>query len=412
MTNQSVDELFHEYQSSKFDLLTKHNITPDNIKKFIFPDSECMRNMGKKDGESEYSCTKCLQVGRLADMRRAMPDNIKIEFGKNKGMTYGITETNNALFGCSYDQDAERRFDLINSIENISSCGLEGIVKAKSYIASDYWLNEILISWYIEKLFKEEEIPHINPIIIGYVCGSSGYTVDCDGVNRLIDMTDVTEDDAISILLQLGAIFTCLKKHKFIHGTCTIDKLGFTNVPCGYKYRGQNIKGRFTLYIRGFHLSSINIGDTRLIPSTKGRGVDLEYAVRQFRPVVSKCKLTKLSIGDEYPDGCGDGDLIYSYNDKGPTLFTTMRYSGFPIFGGSHDLYSIIVSLLSWNPFRTAVKNSEKLTAIIRKMFPDRLPVINEEDITCSYKVAANLSGVWLYCSAVDKLFEMVNLYG
>lgn len=409
MATQSVDELFYEYQRSKFELL--EDISPENIRKFIFPDSECMRKMGKHDGESEYSCTKCLQIGRLTNMRRNVPSDMKIEIGKNQGITYGITESNNALFGCKYDSEAENRFNRINSIENLSECGLSGIIRADKYICSDYWLNEILISWYLEKIFREAEIPHLNPVVIGYVCGNSGYTIDYDGIRPLRDLKDLSEDDALSILLQLGAIFLCLKKHKFIHGTCTIDKIGFTDVPCGYQYQGQNIVGRFTLYIRGFHLSSINIGRTRLIPSTRGRDVDLDYAVSQFKPVISKCKLTKISIGEDYDQVCGDGDLLYLYNDSGPTLFTTMRYSGFPVFGGSYDLYSIIVSLLSWEPFRSAIKKSEKLTAIIRRIFPGNLPEIKEDEITCSYKIAMTLSNVWLYCSAIDKLFENINKY-
>lgn len=422
----AVDAVFQEYRTTKFGLLD--NPTPEKINSFITPDEGCVRRMGRGDGTSDFSCSNCLQMGKLTDMD-TRPTSLTIEAGSMQGVTFGITEKEHVLYSCAWDTKAQERFDAINAIENLSSCGLSGNARASRYLASDTWLNESLVSWQIEKILTMKNLPHINPVMIAYVCGGRGYTIDCDGVEPLTDRDFLTEYEALSVLLQLGSFLMALRSSMFVHGSLTIDKLGITQQECGYRYSGHDITGPFTLYIRGFHMSSINIapakhmegprGNThetiRLIPSVNGRDVDLDYAVSQFKPVIRKCKLGGVSIGDAYAEECtptDTGDMLYRYLDSGPVLFTTMRYSGFPIFGGGFDLYTAIVSLMSWGPFRCAMSRSESLNAIIRRMFPGDLPNIREPNITCSYKVATCLNGVWLYCNAVDKLFENVKLYG
>lgn len=420
----SVDHVFHEYRISKFALLD--NPTPEKIAAFVTPDNGCVRRMGHGDGSSGYACTRCLQIGRLTDMDYEPPSSITIETGSMQGVTFGITEKENVLYDVKWDDQAPERFDAINSVENLSLCGLSGNSKASRYLSSDTWLNEALISWQIERILTTKNLPHINPVMIAYVCGGRGFTIDCDGVIPLTDKTMLSEKDALTILTQLGSFLLALKSSLFVHGSLTMDKIGWIDHPCGYEYMGNEVEGEFTLYFHGFHMSSINVAPVnhttgprgnnretiRLIPSTRGRGVDLEYAVSQFKPVIKRCSLGDVGIGEEYENVCkADEDLLYQYVDNGPVLFTTMRYSGFPIFGGGFDLYTVLISLLSWKPFRCAVSNSEVLTAIIRKMFPGKFPTIKEADITCSYKVATCLSGVWLYCNAVEKLFEFIRIY-
>lgn len=425
-TMQFVDHVFHEYQTAKFALLD--NPTPEKITAFITPDDGCVRQMGHGDGASGYACTRCLQIGRLTDMDYSPPKSILIETGSMKGVTFGITEKENVLYDVMWDDRAPERFDAINSIENLSMCGLSGNSKASRYLASDTWLNEALVSWQIERILTAKNIPHINPVMIAYVCGGRGFSIDCDGVKPLTTKTHLSEHDALSILTQLGSFLMALKSSLFVHGSLTIDKLGWADQPCGYEYMGHEVMGDFILYIHGFHMSSINVAPAnhitgprgnnretiRLIPSTRGRGVDLEYSVSQFKPVIKQCSISNVQIGEVYENVCkadGDAEMLYQYVDNGPVLFTTMRYSGFPIFGGGFDLYTALISLLSWKPFRCAVSNSERLTAIVRKMFPGTFPTIKEPDITCSYKVATCLSGAWLYCDAVEKMFENIRTY-
>ena len=423
---QSVDGVFLEYRNSKFALLD--NPTPEKITAFITPDDGCVRRMGHGDGSSGYACTRCLQIGKLTDMDYSPPTSIHIETGSMQGATFGITEKEDVLYDVRWDDRAPERFDAINSIENLSMCGLSGNTKASRYLASDTWLNEALVSWQVERILHAKNLPHINPMMIAYVCGTRGFSIDCDGVQPLTNKTHLSESDALSILTQLGSFLAALKSSLFVHGSLTFDKIGWADQACGYEYMGREVIGDFTLYIRGFHMSSINVAPAnhttgprgnnretiRLIPSTRGRGVDLEYAVSQFKPVIRRCSIGNVGIGDVYENVCtpdGGADMMYQYTDNGPVLFTTMRYSGFPIFGGGFDLYTALISLLSWKPFRCAVSNSEVLTAIIRKMFPGKFPTIKESDVTCSYKVATYLSGAWLYCNAVEKLFEFIDLY-
>jgi hypothetical protein len=407
-SSRHIDDLLREFQNRKEVVL--NDPTPSTITQFLQSDPGCMRNMGNTDGENLFSCDNCEYMGRLTKLSLGVPKEIKIQTGAYEGRKMKIHETPSALHGCKLDEYAHERHATIDTIEGVSECGISGKSKIVKYLASDMWLNETLINWQIGRIFEHKGLPHINPIITNFVCGNNGYVIDFDDVKPLMEKTKISEVDAYCILQQLVSIFLTLKPYRFVHGSCTIDKLGFSDRGCGYASNDMEVTGPFTLYLGGFKRSSINVKDTRLIPSVNGAGVNLKYSVENFHPVIKKFKMGKVDMTTHKTSG---GPLIYSIEGTGISLLTTMRYSGYPIFGGSYDLYSIIVSLLSWGPFRCAVENSEYLTAIIRNIFVDHrnLPTIKEENIQCSIKLSLSLSGVWMYCDAAEKLRDLLNAY-
>lgn len=404
---RNIDRMLYLFQQRKEYILD--TLDPNIISEYFSADTECRRHMGNMDPESNFSCDNCEAIGRLTNLSKGVPKTINIETGDYEGGVLDIIETNQVLHNCKEDTDSMEYHRKLDMIEGLAECGLGLGKRAKRYISSDTWVNETLINWQIERIFDHKSIPHVIPVINSFVCDNKGYTVKLNQVEPLMNVESISEKEAYSILLQISSIFMTLKPYRFVHGSATIDKLGIVRKPCSYMNGDLVVSGPFTIYIKGFHMSSININDTRLIPSTRGRGVNLKMSVDNFKPIINKQSLGNYDIETGRQER---GPLIYNTRGMETILMTSMRYSGYPIFGGSFDIYSMIVSLLSWHPFRCTVRSSEKLTAIIVNMFVyNKLPVINHENMTCSLKVATSLSDVWLYCDAVERLILLLKTY-
>lgn len=396
---RNIDDLLSYLQDVKVDI-TK-NLSPEKIKGYFKSDPECRRQMGNLDGDSDFTCVNCETVGRLVNLTLGVPKKIYIESGTYEGLILDVDESP-LIYECDWNQKLLELHNKLEKIEGIAECGY--IKKAKKYICTTLWVNSVLINWQLERIVKN----HINPIMYSFICSDKGYRMQFDHIKPLSEFSDLNEEKTYYLLLQLAAIFISLKPHCFVHGSCTFDKLSFTDYPCGYKLEDRVIEGPFTLYLGGFHMSSINVKETRLVPSVKGRDVDLEYNVNNFLPVITKFHLGEYDLETKKTE---KGPLIYTIKGMNSVALATIRYSGYPVFGGSFDIYTCLVSLLSWQPFRCQVKKSEKLTAIIRGMFPYNLPVIHRENIKCSIQASTCLADNWMYCDASDKLMSLLETY-
>ncbi len=424
---RNIDYILRETTEKKQTLLSqlRDENLPSKIREYIPVNGECLRQMGKGNAKSSYSCTKCLEVGRLVPYRSGTPSEFYIESGARRGTKISILEENSPHSKVKWDPQARTISQQISQINNLNSCGVSGSPVAERYLSSDNWLNGVLINWCIESIFKQRRTPHTLEIIEAFVCNDVGYVLKADGSaseRSSVDLTSMEWDEArvASLFRQIGAILLTLKPYQFVHGTATLDKLSASlDEPCGYAFNDSKIIGDFTLKIGGFHLSSITLSGTRLFPSTYARNVDLLNAVTQFTPCVQSFEIPEVDLVQA---SCSSGNCslrrngyVFRMGHSGPTLFTTMRYSGYPLFGGAFDTYSFLTSLLSWKPIGEVVSKSERLTAVWTNLFPEshKAPEIESSDtpVTCSYEISKHLHGSWMYCDAPEMLLELCDKY-
>src|SRR3990167_472541 len=397
------------------------------IKKYINVDHDCICQMGKGEAFTRLACTNCLEIGRLTSFKETIPKEIKILTGKYKRGILKIAEQNSPYSNVSWSEQSKKQAKHLDEIHtNLSNCGLRKPPLSSRYLSADNWINEILMNWCISTIFEEEHLPHIRAIENAFVCGEFGYQLTFDEhlVPLLNGIHNLNEKQAFGLLKQIGVILTALKDHHFVHGTATIDKLMIDlKSPCSYRFEEHDIISEYTLLLGGLHLSSLTIGDTRIHPSTEGRGVNLDTAINNFKPVVQGYELpgnTNICSPDKSghssfgctPDG---GAYIFKTGGADATLFTTMRYSGYPLFGGALDVYGFLVSLMSWKPFAEAVSTSETLKSLWMDMFPDPREVpqirVDEKPITCSYVVSNVIKDKWLYCDSAERLLMLCSKY-
>lgn len=427
---RQVDVLITHYMKSRAETL--ESLSPESIRSYVEVDEACETSLGRGNIYSYHRCHNCVELGRLYDIRKGYRSVINIESGGYMGHKLSIVETDHAGYSTQIDPEARKRVEKISAIENINKCGLNctiDFITQSDFLVSEAWLNSMIVNWCVSDIFGKAYIPHVLPIIKGFICKDRGYHVYFGSRNSLlsVDPEEVTEKFVFSLINQLSSFLYTLQDYQFVHGTATIDKMFISSTPCNYQVKGHRIVGDKLLLIDGFHLSSINWKGKRLIASVKGRDVDLDGALNSFRPVISKCNLyrnvciSKESMMEESGKDSSNGPLneslngsyLFKYTSSNASLFTTMRYSGYPLFGGAFDVYSFIVSLMTWKPFREVVDRSDKLTTLIRSLFPrdiygneafiNSIP-LNNTPITCSYKIADILKDRWLYCDSINRL--------
>lgn len=365
----------------------------------------CLRNFGYKNPLDRQSCLNCIEIGLLTSLLDGTPKMMEIISGKYKGDKFFFRTTINPRCNVfSVSEESNDRVNRLSKLENLDQCGLNSKPKAVKYYASDCWLNESIITWIIMSQIKD--FTPVLPIEKSFICNNIGVQILQRKRINLIANTDddstLTEEEALTILRQLTIILTRLKKYQFIHGAATLDNI------CVDWDRKTTIGGTtfdFEIYLTGLHLSSLNFKNTRFLPSTSGRDVKLEQDFTSF--LNSSNNIRSLSLPNN-----GKQVKIFKTSAVDTTLFTVIRYSGYPLYGGAIDVYSFMVSLLSWGPFNRAYTNSSRLQSIWTEMFFDPLDtptIISEEKpIICSLKISRILADRYLYCNAVEKLSELV----
>lgn len=427
----NVDEILDKYYTSKTNFFEKLKSDPDHvlsvISELINIDHDCICQMGKGESFTKLACTNCLEIGRLVSFKENIPKEIPIMTGKYKRGVLKISEQPSPYSGVRWSDQSKTQAKGLDDIHtNLSSCGLRKPPLVSKYLAADNWINEILMNWCISTIFEREHLPHILAIENAFVCGNIGYQLMFDEGQKplLSGIQKLNESQAFGLLKQIGVILTALKDYHFVHGTATIDKL-MVNLksPCSYQFGDHDIISDFTVLLGGLHLSSITVDDVRIHPSTEGRGVNLDTAISNFKPVVQGYELPgRKNICSPNKSGSSafgctsdGGTYVFKTGGAGATLFTTMRYSGYPLFGGSLDTYGFLVSLMSWKPFADIVEKSEALKSVWIDMFPDprEVPLIRVEGdpITCSYVVSNVLKDKWLYCDSPERLLVLCSKY-
>lgn len=404
-------------------------------------------------------------------------DNIIIPFKDLSEINYNIEIKKEDYVESFYEIQSELgKTKFYKKLEEISLkkyCGLQSDPGKTTLIAYNVWLNSVLINWILEITFESLEIPkHVPELLSAFECSENGYKVLKKNYEPLLFKSSLNEEEVVGILYQIASIWETLQFKYFIHGSITIDKLHYRDDSVRYtSIKGNKIYSPITLVIDGFNFSSIYISENlRIIPNNRGRNVDLDLSINKFKPIIQ----TNKDINDAERDSVkqrsaergsvkqrsaerdsaerysaerdsaerdsaernsaernnverdsakrnsakrdkndNDNILLYKTQMGAEYFFNVMRYSGYPLFGGSYDIYSIFTSLMSWCMFKNVVNNNIKLKNIWSEMFYDtvNLPVPYEKNIKCSFKIGNLLGNKYLYCDSISRLMMLLQKY-
>jgi hypothetical protein len=414
----SADTLFTNYQRTRFQYakkLTEGDNIIDILKEMIITDNDCRRSMGSGEYRSPYSCKKCTEISRVASMREGDVKTFEIEAGRKSGENMIVLKDESPLVKIELDERAKTRYHQLEKLVGIcrDDDGYRESVndKVEQFIAVGTWLNGVVMSYLVEYLLVRKNIPHCLPVETGFICNRVGYLIRSNE-RKLVDFeASLYPDGCRTILQQIAVMLKVLSRYSFIHGSATIDRLYVDSFnDCNYTYDNHSIIGDFTIKVAEYHYSSMTLNNTRIFPHTLGRSVNVEESISSFSPVVERIGAMLYDINDDTL--IKGGATLFKINSDSPTLFTTMRYSGYPLFGGAYDMYSFFISLMSWEPFANVVNNDEGLSNLWNGIFPDpdEVPKIptSSEGITCSYRIGQYLQGRWLYCDLISRLLERI----
>jgi hypothetical protein len=415
----NFNELLEFYRDKKREIVKDFN--PDNFISFIKDGQICEKSLFENPFKKEqlyagYSCKNCKKLSEIFydffnnpnnEFQDDHSENVLIPFESDIDENYTIEIKKENYVNSSYEIKSELKntkfYKKLSEISSKKYCGLQGDPGNTTLLSFNVWLNNVLINWILEETFESLGVPkHVPELLSSFECSENGYKVIKKDYDSLVNKDSLNLEEAVGILYQIASIWQVLQSKYFIHGSITIDKLHFRYEPIDYiTPMGDRIYSPITLIIDGFNFSSIYISEnTRIIPNNRGRGVDLELSVEKFKPIIEASKkendtmVYKTQMGSEY-------------------FFNVMRYSGYPLFGGSYDMYSIFLSLMSWCMFRNVVKDNPKLMKVWSEMFydPIDLPVPNERNIRCSFKIGNLLGNKNLYCDAISRLMKLLKKY-
>lgn len=408
-----VDKIFKKYHTERNEIAQRMLISDNiflDISKSITIDNDCRRAMGNGEYKSPYSCEKCSEISEITSMRNGEIKSFEIEAGSKNGDNMIVLKDENPLSKIEIDHKALQRYNQLTKLVGLCNPPKTNV---ELFIAIGTWMNGIIMSYLIESILTKNNIPHCLPIEVGFQCKRVGYSIRSE-LPCLISFNPntITSDGCRSILQQIAITLHALSEYSFIHGSATIDRIHVdTSVDCNYKYNKYNIIGDFIIKIAEYHFSSITVNKTRLFPHPLGRNVNIISALNDFAPIVERKNSLSYDIEDD--SVTNTGDTIFKVTCDAPSLFTTMRYSGYPLFGGAYDMYSFFISLMSWKPFSDCVRRDIRLSNIWTGMFPnkDQVPKISTDSvITCSYRISEHLKDKWLYCNVVEKLLDQLEI--
>lgn len=394
---RNVDDLFDRYKRERdsilFSLIEEPETIYDKIwssKGLLSRDSKCMCNGGRNKKYTPYKCPQCINIGRLKDYDNKNEKSFMIETGSNVGTFLMLIELSiGKLYSEVSQKDKNRVANFLFKNDIVLSCGSQRIDDLK-FLRSDFFTNNTLISWIVEIIFTEKDLPHSLDLFTSYICGSNGFVLlespTIGSFQKLklkasIEKWD-SEDVCESICKQLGVYIDVLSEHFFSHGISTLDTLMFSDKKTEYDYKDLNIRSKFTLHIVDHSYSSITYKDIRLYS-----GSDISDMIMNFSD------LTIIIAND-----------MFKITNSSHVMFDHIRHSGVALYSHSFDFYCFIVGLMLDKYFYDSVKSSSKLNDAWSSIWhPDEIAIIENRILSNMNDERADVmelfSGLWLHCN-------------
>lgn len=143
-------------------------------------------------------------------------------------------------------------------------------------VKGDNFTVKILVTFYIEHLFKNAKIPHGLNMITSYICHHVGYSLysmptvhnELFALSSLVDtLDDVKLNDIMyGIMIQIIVIFHELHKVQFSCGNPSMNAFLFSDTPCKYEYDGFLIECDYTMVLSDLSKSSMVVNNVLYFP--------------------------------------------------------------------------------------------------------------------------------------------------
>lgn len=443
----SISDILHKYKNKRIEHV---NTLKTGGIPLIVHDTYCRNALGKRHVHTQYSCPSCKDISTLTNLYpkpTGEKDNyygpvtdkireVPIEHGKYSGKILVVVPHGRVGIRGQWSKQANYITQaIIDNNPSLATCNTR-IDGASRYYESDSFINQLLVYSVMEQqLSDSSEHVHLVRHFNDFICRGFGYTFQ-EQVHPLTDI-DPNINNVRSILLQLGTYLSSVRDLSFIHGDATIDSLYYTKSKCKYKSNDDiDINHKLTLKFGKYEKSSILISNsTRLIPRTN---VDIEMSVSNFRPEVevrtrynsslAPTCIRRTSLSDDVQSSSENpfqyksdngvdcySDQWYRIKTNNNVFFNVLRYSGVPLFGGSYDLYTFLVSLMTWKEFRDIVLSNDQMITIWRSVWlPEDVKTIEDrlkkytDPVTSVFAVSDIMRGIWLQCHAIESYVHSI----
>ncbi len=320
----NVDDLFDRWESEKNGILRVIHESP-HVVTSVWNDPS--RYSNDRYCSSYQLCPQCSNISHLSDSQRSF----MVECGSRAGQKYNVSSYSTMPSTVVKESLKALVSRLLQINPEVMKCGTDSNSANLTYLASNPFANNLLVSWIVGDTLRNNNIPNREHVAIAYSCAGHSKLVVEDA--KAVDSKLLSTPDQVSALIrQLVVVYHCLNENSLNHGNPVISSLKYDEKAIGYLYDGILVDCPFTLMLSNFSLSTISFGMSRLLPESSSKWREQGLL---FGPLVK-------------PASCQTGfceSNTYTITSKNLSLFQHMKYVGCPLFTGSLDLYCFLVSL-------------------------------------------------------------------
>lgn len=329
-----VDYLLDEFDTDKDHIVNLLKTNPNEVvisiwNDLLAQDNGCHTNL--KNIEHDIACTHCQHMMQM------------VELGN-----YNIGE----LFSITLGKRLGDRMIIVDN--ETTNVYLKWANKNK--IKGDIFTVKILVSWLVEDLFHRSDIPHAIHLITSFICNRVGYSLykmpTVKGELCTFEMlSDAKKVNAViyGILMQLIVIMNELQKVQFSFGNPNINSFLFSDIPCNYEYKKNDIVCPYTMVLSDLSKSSLKVNNVLLFPDSNKVASIIN---NNFNDIRYKSK------GDKY--------IIEEYVFD--TIFDKIKYQ-FP----GIDFYLILLSMKNYPIFVNAIEKDESCKKLWTLIWGDNI---------------------------------------
>lgn len=457
---ENVDELMKKYIQQKEQSIKLLYKNPDHFVKnawkangTLLLDNECQCNVGNHLPKTPFSCYNCRNLRRLVDFRsQSVYQPFQIECGENEGLTLVLDQYDIGVPKLGWDMETvEYARNYYQRHQGLRLCGGDYDLQSMRNLRCDPFTSKILVSWLVEKTLQKDNLPHYLLNYTSFICGKHGYTLteypSLGGWKKFLSNKDSMKNNELNpkyvrdFLIQLLCILTSLENIKFSHGSSNFKAFLFKKSPCQYQFAGLTVNAPFTLLLHHFLYSSALMGNVHI--SSTDLKTELYLQRTSFTPEIqiknikpSYCEENQvledieiicpstvtLCPNDEVTKNickvASGNASYYKLTNDTLNIYMNMRHIGFPLFTGSFDFYSFLVSCMCCKKFFDCVYADEKLHRLWSMMWSTEDLISVEDALRPNHEIDMDvlpdqisteiLRGKWLRCNIVPYMIDLI----
>lgn len=354
----NVDDLFDRYNLEKENILSRLVNNPDLFENYILGansnisiDNSCSYFYSSLVSVpdvvnfncNKFNCNQCRSLDKLTDIFTGgiINDSVSckyfvIEYGKNSGKAYFITNNNIPFLQVKYCDVPKCFFSSIFS----------SFINTK-YLCMDPFMCKASVTWYCEYVLKMYEHPIlINELISIFVCNNRGnFLYEYPTIGFIDSFSIFIENNKKpieyniikGILFQLFSTLKVLSKYDLFLGPIGKKNIVLYDEPISYKYNGIKIDCPITAKYLLNSTSSITIksenGNTRIYQKSDIMENQIKY--NSTLPYKIENYKNQKNV------------VTYSLSTSNKKVYNYYCSLGFPFYISSYNLYSVFLVLMT-----------------------------------------------------------------